>query len=69
MLETIPLQCPHCGEVSHHAVAWVQEHSRAACRHCGAGFCIDKDRLALWLAAQERDGEPAAATPLAADSG
>ena len=69
MLETIPLTCPHCGAVSHHAVAWVQEHSRAACRHCRASFGIDKDRLALWLATREHGSELAEAPPLAAESG
>ena len=55
VLEIVPLHCPACGEASYHALAWVQENFRAVCRHCGTGFGIDKDRLAVWLAEQERD--------------
>ena len=54
MLEIVPLRCPQCGSLSSRRLAWVHENSRVACDRCGTGFPIDKDRLALWLAEQER---------------
>jgi hypothetical protein len=43
--------------VTQRSVRWVQEHLRFRCPNCGASLPINKDRVALWLAEQERAGE------------
>jgi uncharacterized protein YbaR (Trm112 family) len=62
MLEIVPLSCPECNGISSRSLIWIHQNSRLTCDECGAAFDIDKDRLAVWLAEQERQEESAAAT-------
>jgi hypothetical protein len=63
MLEIVPLQCPQCDGLSPRSLLWIHQNTRISCDHCGTIFVIDKDRLAVWLAEQEREEESAPAAP------
>jgi hypothetical protein len=55
MLEIVPLRCPECDGISSRSLVWIHQNTRISCDQCGEVFAIDKDRLAVWLAEQERE--------------